>query len=414
MQDFPQELIDQVLDDAVTPDLVHSPVIPGPRDIGNLGLVCQKGLPRSRFHLFSQVTLREATVEPFFDLVRNSKFSLLSAIRTLELHFCQQRPLLDEDQMDLLRQSFNLVCLHICIPELVEDMQFGGLQSQASILGNTIPTVPWLILGFRTLPNSVIVSVITCFPALQKLALTGDKISAEGISDAAIPALPPRIDTLKFHVPEMEAADHFFGYLLPLPVRPILRNIKFNADPLRRGGTLEEYFKRAGHEIIFLELEGAWRWGEGSGWYRIYKEQPDVPCAEIVRSALEHTPNLQNLSIVGELPLLDILSAVSSSILISIRIYYYIVQGNELRLGSSWTAVRRCSCRDQILQPEIISCSRSLSLAEGWQNLHLTGTPEVDNEMPLRGTGNFVSSPAPTIYLALGQEPLSPEFEANF
>ncbi|KAJ7903040.1 hypothetical protein B0H13DRAFT_2335393 [Mycena leptocephala] len=184
MQDFPQELIDQVLDDAVTPDLVHSPVIPGPRDIGNLGLVCQKGLPRSRFHLFSQVTLREATVEPFFDLVRNSKFSLLSAIRTLELHFCQQRPLLDEDQMDcFVRASIWCAC------------------TSASILGNTIPTVPWLILGFRTLPNSVIVSVITCFPALQKLALTGDKISAEGISDAAIPALPPRIDTLKFMSP---------------------------------------------------------------------------------------------------------------------------------------------------------------------------------------------------------------------
>ncbi|KAJ7903039.1 hypothetical protein B0H13DRAFT_1882382 [Mycena leptocephala] len=121
----------------------------------------------------------------------------------------------------------------------------------------------------------------------------------------------------------------------------------------------------------------------GSGWYRIYKEQPDVPCAEIVRSALEHTPNLQNLSIVGELPLLDILSAVSSSILISIRIYYYIVQGNELRLGSSWTAVDAALAGIKFCSLKSFHVHASLSLAEGWQNLHLTGTPEVDNEMPL-------------------------------
>ncbi|KAJ7790306.1 hypothetical protein B0H14DRAFT_2626140 [Mycena olivaceomarginata] len=129
MKEFPQELIDRVLDLFVTPDLVHSPFVAGPREIGDLGLIL----------------------------------------------------LVDKAEMGLFSQSFNLLCLSIHVHEDGDS----SLQSLVSILGTTIPTISWLILSFRTLSSSGIVEVMTCFPGLKELGLNGNDIQT---SDDAIPS----------------------------------------------------------------------------------------------------------------------------------------------------------------------------------------------------------------------------------
>ncbi|KAJ7883199.1 hypothetical protein B0H14DRAFT_3750179 [Mycena olivaceomarginata] len=250
MKEFPQELIDRVLDLFVTPDLVHSPFVAGPREIGDLGLIL----------------------------------------------------LVDKAEMGLFSQSFNQVCLFIHVHEDGDSSP----QSLVSILGTTIPTISWLILSFRTLSSSGIVEVMTCFPGLKEL----------GLGPTFRPQMMPYLHADYPHA--STSSGSAFRRWFP----PILRNIKLGVDSMRTGGGIEAYFRRHGHEIHVMGLEGASRWG--------------LP----VHCALKHTPNLQKLSIVGELPLLDVLSAVSSQQLKSIRIYYTMMwAGDELQVGSSWADV---------------------------------------------------------------------------
>ncbi|KAJ7276618.1 hypothetical protein C8J57DRAFT_193770 [Mycena rebaudengoi] len=76
MRNFPQELVDQVIDE----------VTPNTASIGTCGLVCRRWLPRSRSNLFSRIYLADlATTIAFMDLADASFTPIWSLVRFLDL-----------------------------------------------------------------------------------------------------------------------------------------------------------------------------------------------------------------------------------------------------------------------------------------------------------------------------------------
>ncbi|KAJ6553486.1 hypothetical protein DFH09DRAFT_1318874 [Mycena vulgaris] len=80
MQEFPQELVDLIID-----DVAGTPNTP---DIRTCGGVCRQWLPRSRMHLFSALTLSNAdpaAIQAFLNIVDASSFQILSLVQSLEI-----------------------------------------------------------------------------------------------------------------------------------------------------------------------------------------------------------------------------------------------------------------------------------------------------------------------------------------
>ncbi|KAJ7759990.1 hypothetical protein B0H16DRAFT_1313196, partial [Mycena metata] len=75
MRDFPQELVDQVIDDLAATTAT--------RDIAAYGGVCSRWLPRTRKHLFSHLGMSNTDIYAFMDLVDSSPVSILSFVRSL-------------------------------------------------------------------------------------------------------------------------------------------------------------------------------------------------------------------------------------------------------------------------------------------------------------------------------------------
>ncbi|KAJ7671361.1 hypothetical protein DFH06DRAFT_980330, partial [Mycena polygramma] len=77
MRDFPQELVELVIDHVATT-----------RDVGKCGLVCKQWLGRSRMHLFSHLNLANmgpANIESFLNIIQASLIPILSLVRTLHI-----------------------------------------------------------------------------------------------------------------------------------------------------------------------------------------------------------------------------------------------------------------------------------------------------------------------------------------
>ncbi|KAJ7492966.1 hypothetical protein B0H11DRAFT_2396225 [Mycena galericulata] len=78
MRQFPQELVDLVIDDVA--DIT---------DLGTCGLICRRCLPRSRKHLFSHINLSNAdpsAIQQFLDLVDASETPILALVKSAHMH----------------------------------------------------------------------------------------------------------------------------------------------------------------------------------------------------------------------------------------------------------------------------------------------------------------------------------------
>ncbi|KAJ7711960.1 hypothetical protein B0H16DRAFT_1343080, partial [Mycena metata] len=83
MRDFPQELVDLILD-----NVAFSATGADTKDIGTCGSVCKRWLPSSRKHIFSHLAISNSgspTPQSFLDLAEGSSEPILSLVRTIHL-----------------------------------------------------------------------------------------------------------------------------------------------------------------------------------------------------------------------------------------------------------------------------------------------------------------------------------------
>jgi hypothetical protein len=214
-----------------TAGLCESPSAQTVAKVGALGLVCKQWWPRSRFHL-------------------------LTFIETLDLQFDHNPALLDEGQLRRFGESCGLKTLWIQVPRLEESniIQFlSSLQFHAAVLGASVPSISAFAMIFDKIPLGITISVVSSFPSLEILWLSGAEIDVTGGLPKLSP-LPLSIHTLKFHVAG-PGADGFFKYLLSLPCPLHLLKLEFDAHHTDPDGAVASYFRLAGGTIQHMQLD---------------------------------------------------------------------------------------------------------------------------------------------------------------
>ncbi|KAJ7741206.1 hypothetical protein DFH07DRAFT_59551 [Mycena maculata] len=106
VRDFPQELLDQIIDSTC-----HNPEDLASTNI--CGLVCKRWLPRSRYHIFSTVTLTANNFGSFVDLLDTSFLPILPLVQHLRLHYPGQP--LDRSHLTRLDHCSNLTSISISV-----------------------------------------------------------------------------------------------------------------------------------------------------------------------------------------------------------------------------------------------------------------------------------------------------------
>ncbi|KAJ7449439.1 hypothetical protein B0H11DRAFT_2247179 [Mycena galericulata] len=262
MRDFPQEIIEQIIDCSVRQWTDNDA-----RKI--CGLVCRAWLHRTRCHLFSTVTLIPGTLRTFVDIIGTSFLPILPLIRHLRLHYIGQS--FDVTLLQQVHCCPNLASIRIAI--LDPGPSFGSwgdwLDSSEVHLhlrswsANAVSLSRFEIGfgGYRfTVPVSTITFLLSCFPSLDT-AVIYDYFRFGTFEDECAPATPPHLAHLELS--GWENTDMFFSWLISLPVLPNLKTIKFKSDPPMPGSkfeALEAYVRRAGGELESLTIQTSGLW----------------------------------------------------------------------------------------------------------------------------------------------------------
>jgi hypothetical protein len=222
MWDFAQELVDLVPSDNVA-------ATANAKDIGTCGRVCRRWLPRSRMHLFSSLTLRNAlsydevttsskpyhsdtdhnTAQPFFHFIDSASIPILPLVRTLHLRRVLNVPWVPEQHMKPLQNCRYLRELridgfdHSTLSEELEFVQW--VHTHILRFWTACPSLTRLDLGLPThLPLNVLADLMWALPFLTGLRLSSSPGHGAGIVEEA-GALTP--DGLVYHktVPRKDA-----------------------------------------------------------------------------------------------------------------------------------------------------------------------------------------------------------------
>ncbi|KAJ7474042.1 hypothetical protein FB451DRAFT_1398046 [Mycena latifolia] len=336
MRDLAQELVEEILDYVAEDcDSVFK---------GTFALVCKQWLPRSRLHLFSR-------------LVDTSSSAILSMVQILELVFAGPE-LLTKAQMHHFRLSPKLTVLRIEVQDET-DALWVSLHWHTSILGATVPSLSTLRVEFEDvgLPIDVIAGIVSALPSLQILQLQGYEISVEASPVSSSLSLA-HLHTLDLAI-SREGADRFFGFLQSLAVLPVLKTFNLSIFYTQLDGAIELYLRNQGGDIQRLKI------------LAIYNSFGPRKTA-VVLSALQHTPNLQDLQIVGDTPI------QRPSLIFSRR----------SPIENPWSHIDAAlaNSRFRALRAfEVYFDTMHIMTAEGWEyrGINLTHMPEVRAAMPL-------------------------------
>ncbi|KAF7362825.1 hypothetical protein MVEN_00632300 [Mycena venus] len=392
MRPLAQELIDDILDHTAhmllntmgMGEFWPSPCSKSLRKIGALGLVCKAWWPRSRFHLFSHLILRPETVESFFVLVDTSASPILTYVEALDLRFDRSPRFMDQAQILRFSKSYKLSQMWIRIPEFGPDDSdgelCGALQSHASLFGATVASISSLYLQFKKIRFTSAIQVVTSFPGLETLELSGEAMEAAVLTTP--PPLSVCIHTLKFGV--QRGGDSFFTYLLSLPNPPAPETVELDIGHADASGGIVGYLRSYGREIRHLVLNGA---------------RQRSPAALV---ALACAQNLQTLYIMGAAtPIVDYISAVSSEQLIQLRIYQTIAVWETDDVESNpWSEVDVILAEPQFRKLSFFQAYATHFIFSGdppsSRDFHLdfTGDPGVRSAMPLANGRGILARPA--------------------
>ncbi|KAJ6447929.1 hypothetical protein C8R45DRAFT_549804 [Mycena sanguinolenta] len=263
MRDFAQELVDLVID--------HVAATSNARDIGSCGAVCRRWLPRSRMHLFSQITVSNscpATIPKLINLVDASLSSILHFVRTLEIRLNGAIP--EQHMARFERCCSALRELRIRFTPRVEQFEFKRIVRDYVLrFGGACSALTRVELDIE--PNislSVLADLIAGLPGLVHLRLGGPlfgggiydptKIaSADGVvySKPVPPAatLPSHWHTLDISL--CRGAPLLFRWLLSHPEPPAFTSLKLGG--WLAGYSIEpiySYLRRFGSQIKSLSL----------------------------------------------------------------------------------------------------------------------------------------------------------------
>ncbi|KAJ7621809.1 hypothetical protein B0H17DRAFT_1219303 [Mycena rosella] len=107
MDELAQELVDHIIDD------YYALADRTERAMESCGLVSKRWLRRSRYHLFSRVTLSTGNLRTFVDLIEMSPLELLPLIRQLKFEYVGS--VLDDTLLARLHRCSNLTSIEIYI-----------------------------------------------------------------------------------------------------------------------------------------------------------------------------------------------------------------------------------------------------------------------------------------------------------
>ncbi|KAJ7474135.1 hypothetical protein FB451DRAFT_1558359 [Mycena latifolia] len=288
------------------------------------GLVCTQWFPRSRFHLFSAVTLQVGhgrfharsipdNMETFLDLLSTASFDILAAIRVLKLSY-RNGEFLAKEHLLQFASCLQLTDLVINLPSMYYEHPYSlvpSLHAQLALVGPNFSSLSTFSLRFPVSSMCGLLDVLGSMPTVENLWLGGNDIEAlEAAVPGPFPAFPERLRCLEMHV--LRGAELFFGHLLSLPALPLLQTITVDNDEMEMNATapIAVYLQRAGHALESLSLT---IWIESGSFEEL---------------ALQSCTNLRHFSLMtfmSDQPstyLFDLLSAVSSSELVTVKLEF--------------------------------------------------------------------------------------------
>ncbi|KAJ6607169.1 hypothetical protein B0H10DRAFT_2228178 [Mycena sp. CBHHK59/15] len=255
MSTLAQELVDHLIDLYRDTD--------GPIGMQKRGLVSKRWLPRSRYHLFSRVSLHEANLPTFVDLVRTSLLPTLSFIQQLQVHLSRgpPSPPLDRTLLENIHSCPNLT--HI---EFTDASDSGPLDSYQSLYihlrswghnSASLTDFTWTLDMRKIIPLCDLVDMVSCLASLTTL-----RISARNsiiTADAYIPPPEPSHRLQKVSLQIIDGGEAIFSWL---PSLPVLKSLGFygRLGDVPEAGLMQEYFRRAGSnlESLFLHIAATW------------------------------------------------------------------------------------------------------------------------------------------------------------
>ncbi|KAJ6527083.1 hypothetical protein B0H19DRAFT_543061 [Mycena capillaripes] len=259
MREFAQELVDQVIDCWL---LAENDL----KWTRTCGLVCRDWLPRSRYHLFAEVSLSAKSLPTFVDLVDASSLPLLSFIRQLELRADPQNSgePLDSSHLARTHQCPNLTAIKIFFDPgflPVEDTSAADIEffyaHIRSWAANSVSISRFCLEATRA-PLHAVIGLISCLtlPSLKILELDVWILTP---SDDTTPLLNLDLHTLNLKVGRNGYL--FLSWLLSLPVIPCPKSLTFYGRMSGDHTLMMRYFELAGpkFESLAWTVFGEWR-----------------------------------------------------------------------------------------------------------------------------------------------------------
>ncbi|KAJ7246441.1 hypothetical protein C8J57DRAFT_1476099 [Mycena rebaudengoi] len=353
MKDFPQELLDHVIDDVASSK--------NTMDLSACGCVCRRWLHRRRVHLFSHITLSDtssAAVERFLTLVDGSSVPLLSFVQSLDMHFAR-RPFRDGD-MARLQNCTALTNLCIYARANLRYPFDRWLQTHIPRFGAACPYLSHLeLMGLGSdVLLCTIVDVILALPALTHLRICGGAYKSEpeygvlgGGAILATDAFPRHLHTLDIAL--YRGMDFFFQWLLAQEQLPVFTSLKLggraNGAPIE---PLNTYFQLVGSKIESLSLD---YWVDGVDATDAFEER-----------AMTLTTNLVHLSRARQYPLYlhTTFTSLSSVRLATISIEVWPMPAfgradwlaiDEVLAAPQFSALRRITFTDQRTKTSMVT-----------------------------------------------------------
>ncbi|KAJ7114076.1 hypothetical protein C8R44DRAFT_984619 [Mycena epipterygia] len=249
MQQFPQELVDQIIDDVAATANTSS--------LGTCGGVCRRWLPRSRKHLFSHVALSNtdpAAILSFVDIVEASSMPILSFVRSLGLCLFHRQPEVSDGNMVRQLQKWPALAELFTHTAKVIAQAEEALHTYIPRLGASLTRLELVLAG--DLPLRVIAELMSALPFLTHLRICGD--DSYGIVHSA-PTPPaatclPHLHTMGISL--RRGTDAVFEWLLSQPEPPVITSLALGGFANREPVTsIDAYIQRFGPKIVSLSLE---------------------------------------------------------------------------------------------------------------------------------------------------------------
>ncbi|KAJ7474044.1 hypothetical protein FB451DRAFT_1247708 [Mycena latifolia] len=229
------------------------------------GLVGRKWLRRSRYHLFSQVSLNAKNLGSFVDLVESSSLPILSFIRHLELEYCGSP--LETILLGRLHRCPSLTRIDIRVVDASEAAvwlnSFSALHTHLQSWNDNSDSISHLDLRFGSfieLPLRTILNIVSCIPCIEQLGIYGPSRLSKytDVLPSFAPSLLAHLDLHGLH-----QGGQIFSWLLSLPILPTLKSLGFTGSVQSDDiNSIEAYLQRTGNEIETLDIEIRGKWAD--------------------------------------------------------------------------------------------------------------------------------------------------------